>query len=92
MAMMSGRTVVRFASTTLRDKASAGTPVAFEFSHTIDADHSLTVTVPRVFLPVPKISIEGPQGVQVTYEWQAAQQSNGDPMVTATLVNAVASY
>ena len=48
--------------------------------------------MPRVLLPKPKVQIEGPAGVQVTYEWQAAQQSNGDAMVTATLVNEVASY
>ena len=92
MGMLSGRTVVRFAETTLLTKASAGTPVALVFSHTIDADASLTITVPRVLLPKPKVQIEGPAGVQVTYEWQAAQQSNGDAMVTATLVNEVASY
>jgi hypothetical protein len=30
--------------------------------------------------------------VQVTFDWQAAQQANGDPMVSVTLANDIEEY
>jgi hypothetical protein len=30
--------------------------------------------------------------VQVSFDWQAAQQADGTPMVTVTLVNEVSAY
>jgi len=48
--------------------------------------------VHRVFLPRPRREIQGPQGVQVSFDWQAAQQADGTPMVTVTLVNNLESY
>lgn len=54
--------------------------------------HSLTLAMPRGFLPIPKREVSGPGGIDVTFEAQFAQQSNGNPMLTATLVNSVASY
>jgi len=92
MMAVTGSTVMRFANTTLLDKAVAGTPVAFQFTYSISASASLTIAIPRVFLPKPKREIPGPRGVQVTFEWHAAQQADGSEMLTATLVNEVASY
>lgn len=82
----------RFSDTGLIDDAVAGTPVALSFSHTISADVSLTIDIARAYLSRPSPAIEGPEGVQVTFEWQGAQASDGSAMVTATLVNGVASY
>lgn len=92
MAMLSGSLVVRFDSQTLLTQAINGTASALSFSYTLASGETLTFAVPRVFLPVPKIMVPGPAGVQATFEWQAAQQANGDPMMTVTLVNEVATY
>lgn len=92
MASMTGSLVTRFADTTLRDQASAGTSCSLEFSWTISANENLTITVHEVYLPVPRRSIDGPGGIQATYDWQASLNTAAACMVTAVLKNAVASY
>ena len=93
MAMLSGNIVTRFADNTLIDQAIAGTPCELEFVYTnASAGMSLTLTAHRVFLPVPRRSIEGPGGVQATFDWQAALDSTEGCMCTATLINDVEDY
>ena len=52
----------------------------------------VTITVHAVYLPRPRIEISGPQGVQATFDWQAARDSVVGRMCTATLVNDVETY
>lgn len=92
VAAATGKLDVRFANEILLDQAIAGDPCSLQYGWTLASGESLTVDVHRVFLPRPKREIQGPQGVQVSFDWQAAKQTNGDPMVTVTLVNNVASY
>lgn len=90
MASLTGRLTMRFANETLYDAAIAGDPSAFTFGYD-DGTNSLIFSVPKLYLPKPKRTIEGPGGIQATFEFQAAQD-DGDPMLVATLTNAVASY
>ncbi|MDT8329189.1 MAG: phage tail tube protein [Roseovarius sp.] len=92
IAALTGDIVVRFADTALLDQATNGSPAAFEFSWSLGASKTLTVAVPVVYLPVPRREISGPGAIEATFAWQAAQQANGDPMVTVTLVNSVSAY
>lgn len=92
VAALSGRISVRFDSQVLMTQATNGDSCDLSFGYTLPTGESLTFDVPRVFLPRAKATVEGPAGVQVTFDWQAAQQANGDPMVTATLVNDVENY
>jgi len=92
IAALTGRIDVRFADQTLVTQAIDGEACELEFSYQIDADTSLTFVAHRVFLPRPRLAVNGPQGVQATFDWQAAQQSDGDPMCTITLVNAKEAY
>lgn len=92
IAALTGDIVVRFADNVLRDQATNGTPAAFEFAWSIGVNKSLTVAVPEVYLPVPRVEVSGPGGIEATFAWQAAQQPNGDPMVTMTLLNSVSAY
>ena len=45
-----------------------------------------------VYLPRPRIEIQGPQGVQATFDWQAARDGALARMCTATLVNDIEEY
>lgn len=90
-AALTGTLVARFSSAVLLEKAIAHEAVALEFGYTIDSGKSLIVMVPAVFLPRPKLETQGPQGIQATFAWQAAQ-SDGDPMCTVTLINSRESY
>ena len=92
MAMLSGRMDVRFATTQLLDQAIAGDPCELEFAFALAGGESCTLTAHRVFLPRPRRQIEGPQGVQVSFDWQAALDESEGVMCTATLVNDVEEY
>ena len=92
IAAMTGKIDVRFADTTLLTQAINNTDGSLEFGYSLPSGESLSVDVHRVFLPRPRREIQGPQGVQVSFDWQAAQQADGNPMVTVTLVNTVESY
>jgi len=87
IAAMTGKIDVRFADATLLTQAINNTECSLEFGYSLPTGESLTVDVHRAFLPRPRREIQGPQGVQVSFDWQAAQQDSGDPMVTITLVN-----
>lgn len=92
MAAMTGSMETRFADTTLLTQAINGTACELEFAYTLTSGESLTVTVHSVYLPVPRIEIAGPQGIQATFDWQAAQDAIVGRMCTIELVNDVAAY
>ena len=92
IASLTGSIDVRFADTTLLDQALAGTPCALEFSYVLNANTSFVLTAHAVYLPRPRVSIDGPQGVQVSFDWQAALDPTARVMCTAVLKNQRATY
>lgn len=91
MAMLRGQIVSRFADTTLIDQAVNGSPCELQCSYNLGPNASLVFTAEAVYLPRPKVGVNGPRGVEVTFDWQAAKQSSG-PMLTVVLTNTVATY
>jgi hypothetical protein len=87
LASLRGRIRARFADTALIDQALAGEACDLQFSYAMAGGRGFTFTAHRVFLPRPRREIAGPQGVQMDFDWQAAQQPDGGPMFTAVLVN-----
>ncbi|QQA43956.1 phage tail tube protein [Pelagovum pacificum] len=87
-----GTIVQRFDNTALITQADGFTSCALDISWTLSASKKLSISLPRVYLERPKIETTGPNGVDVSYSWTAAQQANGDPMMTVTLINSIASY
>lgn len=87
--MVSGSIVVRQTGLELLNIVEAKAPVEITLGWA-RGDHSLLFTLPRVFLPRPKRPIDGPNGIQATYNFQASGDSV--TMLTATLVNDVVSY
>ena len=92
MAALTGTIDVRFADQTLMDQAIDGTPAELEFAYTIDAATSFTLTAHAVYLPRPRVPLQGPGGVQASFAWQAARDPALGRMATATLVNDIADY
>lgn len=92
IAALTGSMVVRFADTTLLDQAVEGEPCELEFSYTLVSGEKLTITAHAVYLPKPRISIEGPGGVQATFAWQAARDELLGRMCTITLVNDMPNF
>ena len=77
------------ADRTLVTQAINGEACEMEFAYLLPSGESFTFTVHAVYLPRPRIEISGPQGVQATFDWQAARDSVVGRMCTATLVNDV---
>lgn len=92
MAALTGRIEVRFADSALVTQAIDGAPCELEFSYSLAAGASFTFTAHAVYLPRPRIEIAGPQGVQASFDWQAAKATSPARMCTATLINNIASY
>jgi hypothetical protein len=92
IAALTGKIEVRFADTTLLTQAINGTAAALEFSYALGSGESLTLTAHAVYLPRPRIEIKGPNGVQASFDWQAASAVSPARMCTAVLINTVAAY
>lgn len=92
IAALTGSVEVRFADTTLVTQAINGTSCSLEFSYTLISGETLTFTAHAVYLPRPRLEITGPQGIQATFDWQAARDSTLGRMCTVTLINAIEEY
>ena len=92
MAALTGKIEARFADTTLITQAMDGTPCELIFGWSLGANASFSFTAHAVYLPRPRIEIPGPQGIQATFDWQAAKAASPARLCTATLVNTVVSY
>ncbi len=92
IAALTGSIEVRFADSTLVTQAINGDPCELEFAYALSSGESFTFTVHAVYLPRPRIEISGPQGVQATFDWQAARDSVVGRMCTATLINDIEVY
>jgi hypothetical protein len=64
---------VRFADTTLIDLAAGGSPVALELAYTLSAQAKLVLIAHEVYLPKPKLAVEGPCGVQASFDFRGAR-------------------
>jgi hypothetical protein len=89
---LTGRIEVRFADGTLVSQAINGEPCELAFAYALPSGDSLTLTAHAVYLPRPRIEIQGPQGVQASFDWQAARDGTLGRMCTITLVNDLEGY
>ncbi len=92
IAALNGQIELRFADMVLMNQAIAGGPCELEFAYTLASGESLTVTAHAVYLPRPRVEISGPQGIQASFDWQAARGSSPARMATITLVNNTEEY
>jgi hypothetical protein len=76
----------------LVSQAIAGAPCALEFAYVLPSGESFAFTAHAVYLPRPRIEIQGPQGVQASFDWQAARDAILGRMCTTTLVNTIEEY
>ncbi|GIX10671.1 MAG: hypothetical protein KatS3mg116_2381 [Elioraea sp.] len=87
IARATGQITARFADTTLLTQAQNGTAAEFAFSYTIDANRSLTFTLHEVYLALAKTPVEGPAGVEASFEFRAAYNATATRMMTVLLRN-----
>jgi hypothetical protein len=87
IARATGQITARFADTTLLTQAQNNAPAEFAFGYTIDANRSLIFTLHEVYLALAKTPIEGPAGVEASFEFRAAYNTAATRMMTAALKN-----
>ena len=87
VAALTGSINVRFADTTLVDLATNGTPVDLEFSYTHSPGLVLKLTAHEVYLPKPKTPINGPGGVEASFDFQGAKNEAAGNMLEVRLIN-----
>ena len=92
IAALSGNIAVRFADQALVTQAINGEACTLEFEYAVAGGAGLKLTAHAVYLPIPRIEIAGPQGVQASFDWQAAKATSPARMCTAVLVNTVTGY
>ena len=87
IARATGQITARFADTTLLTQAQNNAPAEFAFSYTIDGNRSLTFTLHEVYLALAKTPVEGPAGIEASFEFHAAFNATATRMMTAVLKN-----
>ena len=92
VAALTGNIVVRFADQTLVTQAINGEACTLEFDYALTGGAGLKLTAHAVYLPRPRVEITGPQGIQATFDWQAALAADPGRMCTVILTNSVAGY
>jgi hypothetical protein len=92
IAALTGNIVVRFADQTLVTQAINGEACALEFEYAVAGGVGLKLTAHAVYLPRPRVEIAGPQGIQATFDWQAALAADPGRMCTVVLSNMIAGY
>ncbi len=91
IARATGQITLRFESIDLLAQAQIGAPAEFAFAFTIDEHRSLTFTLHQVYLALAKTPIEGPAGIEASFEFRAAFNAAATRMMTAVLRNAQAA-
>lgn len=87
IGLATGQITARFENTTLLTQAQDGTAASFDLAYTINTNRALTFTLHEVYLSVGKTPIEGPNGVEATFDFRAAWNATATRMMTVVLRN-----
>jgi hypothetical protein len=79
-------------SDALLDDADSGSPIELECLWSVSASLSLSLLLPRVFVPRQRATIQGPNGIRATFNFQSSAENVDSAHIVATLVNGHASY
>jgi hypothetical protein len=71
----------------LPTQAANNTSAKFEFEYRINADCRLTVTRHQFSLAVAKTPVEGPGGVEASFDFRAACDTTATRMMTVVLLS-----
>lgn len=87
VASLTGTINIRFADTLFIDKAANGEPVALEFSYKLSPGLIVKLTAHEVYLRKPKLPVNGPGGVEASFEFQGAKNTAAGNMMEVRLIN-----
>jgi hypothetical protein len=87
-----GSMTVRLGDTTLLADSEGGAPIELEARWTVSPTLSLALLLPRVFLPRQRATVQGPNGIRTTFNFQTSAENAQNAHVVATLRNQQAAY
>ncbi len=87
VASFTGNLGIRFTNSDYFKLARAGGTLPLDFVYPVAPGFSLSWSAPRCQLPKPKQTIEGPGGIEATYNYRGAKDPLSGKMYTATLIN-----
>ena len=92
VASLKGKVTMRFADLTLFNDAISGAPCELQANYVIGASAQFSFTAHAVYLERPSIPVEGPKGIEVSFDFMAAKATSPARMSTAVLTNTIAAY
>lgn len=87
-----GSITVRFDSTSLFNLASNGTPIKLEMGYNAGTNKKLSFIIFEAYLSRPGVAIDGPKGIQVSFDFKGAKNTTAGCMMEVELTNDVEAY
>lgn len=87
VSTITGQITTRFENTTLLTQAQDGTSAEFIFEYTINSNRRLTFTLYEVYLSLAKTPINGPAGVEATFDFEASFNATATRAMQVVLRN-----
>lgn len=87
LAECTGTLTARFDSVQLYDDAVNDTELELQFGFSLNAHTQILFTVHNARLPIVKQPIEGPGGIQASFDWRGAYDAAESTMLTVDLHN-----
>lgn len=84
---ITGNLTLRFTNMDMFELATNKTPITLEFAYEISETLKLVFNVHRVFLPKPKLPINGPAGIEASFAFEASIDPVEGCAMTVTLLN-----
>lgn len=91
-ASVEGSITIRFDSASLFNLASNGTPIKLEMGYNAGSSKKLSFIIHEAYLSRPGVPIDGPKGIQVTFDFKGAKNTIAGCMLDVELTNDVESY
>jgi hypothetical protein len=92
LTAITGQITARFADTTLLTQARDGTAAAVQIGYSLSADRSLVFRMANTVLALAKTPVEGPAGIQASFEFQAFYDATDATALVCTLKNGTSAY
>lgn len=91
-SVVTGRVGLRFQDQAMLTQALDGDPCTLKLAFSTGSGKALSFELHEVYLPVPKVEVDGPGGISATFDFRAVADAATDKQMTVTLDNATASY
>ena len=87
-----GSISVRFTDKELLNKANNGETVALDMGFKFSDDEKMVIKILQAHLSKPSKAIDGPGGIELSFDFQGAKKESAGKMVEVELINDISQY